>query len=86
MKLQNSMDQHTSSPTYKSSTRRRGQAIEFRPANLFLRSDARGFWRPRTDGVCCLGQHLVDDVAVNVGEAEVAALEAVIQLGVVEPQ
>ena len=32
------------------------------------------------------GQHLVDDVAVNVGEAEVAALEAVIQLGVVEPQ
>ncbi len=86
MKLQKSMDQHTSPQTDKSSKRRLGQAIEVRPANLFLPPDTRGFWRPRTDGVCCLGQHLVDDVAVNVGEAEVAALEAVIQLGVVEAQ
>ena len=33
-----------------------------------------------------LGYQLVDHVAVNVGEAEVAALEAVGQLGVVEAQ
>ena len=42
--------------------------------------------QPRLDNLRRSGQDFADDVAVDVGQAEVAALEAVGQLGVVEAQ